>query len=374
MNDANKSLSQIPLRLIDDRVWRTYRGGLGLEAWRRQHDPRDSDYPELWVASTVQAVNAGREHAAAEGLSQVALPGSPDGTAVTLKELIESDPARFLGAEHARRYESSPALLVKVLDSCERLTIQVHPDPDFALEAFDSRFGKTEAWYVLGGRTIDGEPPYVLLGFKPHVTKELWRRLFEEQDIPAMLDALHKVEVREGDVFLIAGGLPHAIGSGCLLIEIQEPTDLTLRTERTTPRGVRLPDRACHQGIGFDRMLDCFHYEAACLTDTLFRTKIVPEVADHQDGGTETFLIQPKHTERFRMNRLQVTGQYEMAKQDEFAVAIVVAGSGTLLFASGEAALGTGDTLFLPAGLRHMTWRANDPREALVVVLCYPPK
>lgn len=375
--ERTTALSRMPLKLQDDRVWRTYAGGKRLEAWRGAADPQDGDRPELWVASTVRAVNAGREHLPAEGLSKVVLP---DGATATLKELLEAAPAAFLGASHSERYQSSPALLVKLLDSCERLTIQVHPDREFAKREFNSRFGKTEAWYILGGRTIDGEKPHVLLGFKEEATKAAWRQVFEEQRIADMLQMLHKVEVEEGDVFLIAGGLPHAIGSGCFLIEIQEPTDLTLRTERTTPRGVTLKDEACHQGIGFDRMLECFHYERSDLSGALRRSKIVPETLDERDGGRLTALVQTKHTDRFRMNRLAVSGAYTLAKPDEFAVAIIVAGQGTLEWASGEAGgdgsrrigLTRGETLFLPAGLASMTWSSAPDSGELLVVLCYP--
>jgi mannose-6-phosphate isomerase len=375
MDDTDLRLSQIPLKLNDDRVWRTYSGGKSLDAWQQNDNPKDSEFPELWVASTVQAVNAGREHLPVEGLSKVELPGEPGLQFATLKQLIESDPASYLGKKHAERYEANPALLVKVLDSCERLTIQVHPDRQFAKSAFNSRFGKTEAWYILGGRTIEGEKPYVLLGFKPQVTPESWRRVFEEQNIPVMLDMLHRVEVAEGDVFLITGGLPHAIGSGCLLIEIQEPTDLTLRSERTTPRGVKLQDKACHQGIGFDRMLECFHYESADMEGALRRSKVEPEVAAEQEGGQETSLIQAKHTDRFRMNRLNVTGRYLYEKQDEFAAAIIVSGTGCLRYGNGaELVLHQGETLFLPAGLERMTWTNSDSSTELVIVLCYPPQ
>ncbi|TNJ66640.1 mannose-6-phosphate isomerase [Paenibacillus hemerocallicola] len=370
--------SKMPLKLHDDRVWRTYAGGKSLDAWRGAEVPQDSDRPELWVSSTVKAVNAGREHLPDEGMSKAVLP---DGTAMPLKELIEADPVDFLGARHSAAYQSSPAILVKLLDSCERLTIQVHPDREFAKREFNSRFGKTEAWYILGGRTIDGQKPYVLLGFKEHVIKESWRLVFEEQRIPDMLNMLHKVEVEEGDVFLITGGLPHAIGSGCFLIEIQEPTDLTLRTERTTPRGVPLRDAACHQGIGFDRMLECFHYDRSDLEGALRRSKVMPEILAEHDGGRLTALIQAKHTDRFRMNRLAVSGTYTLEKPDEFTAAIVVSGKGTLEWANEDAHNGgigrievkRGETLFLPAGLRAMTWSNAPDSEELIIVLCYPP-
>ena len=171
-----------PLKLTSNRVWRTYTGGLYLEQWQKKKDAADGDYPEEWIASTIRAKSAGREQMV-EGLSQIQSCNDPD---ITLKALIESDPDTYLGAKHAAVFGKETALLVKLLDSAERLTIQVHPDLTFAEKHFQSRFGKTEAWLILGGRTINGEAPYVLLGFKPGVTRERWRSLFEQQDIQGM--------------------------------------------------------------------------------------------------------------------------------------------------------------------------------------------
>jgi mannose-6-phosphate isomerase len=93
--------------------------------------------------------------------------------------------------------------------------------------------------------------------------------MFEAQQIPEMINPLHRIPLKQGDVYLVEGGIPHAIGKGCFLIEVQEPTDLTLRTERITPRGHSVPDLACHQSRGFDQMLDCFHYEGLTYEETM---------------------------------------------------------------------------------------------------------
>lgn len=81
---------------------------------------------------------------------------------------------------------------------------------------------RTEAWYIIDGREIDGEPPYILFGFKSGITREKWEKMFREQDIQGMIDSMHKFNINPGQVFLIETGIPHAIGSGCFLIEIQE--------------------------------------------------------------------------------------------------------------------------------------------------------
>ncbi|WP_168123517.1 type I phosphomannose isomerase catalytic subunit [Paenibacillus sp. HB172176] len=362
-------LSTQPLKLLPNRVWRTYEGGRLLEAWSGAIEPKDGPFPENWIGSVVRAHNVGRERLV-EGYSKFI---AADGTEHPLKDCIEQDPQAFLGRRHAEKYGRQTAVLVKALDSSERLTIQVHPDRRFAKRHFQSHYGKTEAWYALGGRTIDGEEPYVLLGFKPGVTKEVWRRLFEEQDLEGMTHALHKVPLREGEVFLIEGGVPHAIGSGCLIIEIQEPTDLTLRTERTTPRGMLVPDQACHQGIGFDRMLDCFHYEELSYEDTMRRWKKEPRVVNATLDGTEWELIGENDTECFRMRRLDISGRYGMSGTGVFCIVIVVEGKGKIGWSYGEQSLKEGDSFFIPADCEFVQYVREGDTE-LRIVLCFPPQ
>ncbi|NOU93674.1 mannose-6-phosphate isomerase [Paenibacillus sp. LMG 31456] len=369
MSSSNHPLSEAPFKLLKNRVWRTYSGGKFLEEWQGTQQAEDTSFPEEWVASTVVAKNVGREHIR-EGLSLVSLGNRET---LPLLDLILMEPEGFLGKSHVAKYGTQTAVLVKVLDASERLTIQVHPDRTFAMDVFESQFGKTEAWYVMGGRTIEGEEPYVLFGFKPGVTKESWRELFEQQDIDGMIHALHRIPVQEGDVFLVEGGIPHAIGSGCFLIEIQEPTDLTLRVERTTPKGNPVPDLACHQGIGFDRMLDCFHYESHSYEDARSKWKKDPVLLSENEGGKELVLIGKESTDRFRMHTIEVTGSFVTEGSGVFGIAIVISGSGTVSWADGEMQINQSDEIFMPAGLNTLSWNSNGA-DKLKVVLCYPPE
>ncbi|MHA6484944.1 type I phosphomannose isomerase catalytic subunit [Paenibacillus sp. strain BS8-2] len=367
-----KRLNQRPLKLKSNRVWRTYTGGKLIEDWQGKSKAQDSSFPEEWVASAVKAKNAGREHIL-EGWS-VVNEEETGGAAITLKELIEGDPAAFLGIKHVASYKEQMGVLVKVLDAGERLTIQVHPSREAAKSMFDSEFGKTEAWYVLGGREINGEAPCIYLGFKPGMTKQRWQELFEKQAIPEMLDALHRIPVQRGDVYLVEGGVPHAIGAGCFLIEIQEPTDLTLRTERTTPNGLAVPDIACHQGLGFEAMLDCFRYEPLDLPNTLTTFKKQPQLLRQTAGGKETCLIGADDTDRFAMSLLEISGTYVIRQENAFSIAIVVQGAGELIWEDARMNVMQGDQLFLPAGVDTATWVRAGEHSELKVIVCYPPK
>jgi mannose-6-phosphate isomerase len=126
-----------PIRLSRAGAWRTYTGGRLIEALHGNTNAQDSNFPEEWIMSTVAARNSGREHIV-EGLSMI------DGTTDSLAELIESDPKACLGAAHAAKYGTSPGVLVKLIDSAERLTVQVHPTREQAMALFGSPFGKTE--------------------------------------------------------------------------------------------------------------------------------------------------------------------------------------------------------------------------------------
>ncbi len=362
-------LSKKPLKLLENRVWRTYTGGKLIDEWKGKSNPSDGEYPEEWIASTVRAKNVGREHIKDEGLSKLCLE---DGNKITLQEVISSDPGLFLGKKHAEKYGANPAVLVKILDSAERLAIQVHPDKEFTKKEFNTKFGKTEAWYILGGRRINGVDPYVLLGFKEGVSRELWRDLFLKQDREGMIDCLHKIAVKPGDVFLINGGLPHAIGSGCFLIEIQEPTDYTLRVERTTPAGYRVPDSACHQGLGFDKLFNCFNYETASYEENISRWKLEPEVIREKQGGRETVLIGSKDTNCFRMHSIDIKNKITCQDTEIFCIAVVLEGKGSVVADDCPVEVKQGDELFIPAAIKNITWHNEGPGE-MKVILCYPP-
>ncbi len=359
--------SQTILKLLSNRVVRSYTGGKMIELWQGLENPADNDKPEEWLASVVEARN--KNYIPGEGLSTVLLP---DGRIEKLTNLIKADSQGFLGKEHVAKYGIHTAVLTKVLDAAVRLSIQVHPTKAYAREYFNSEYGKTEAWYIMGGREINGEPPYVLAGFKPGVTREQWKKYFDAQDIDGMINALHKFEVKPGEVFLIEGGLPHAIGSGCFLIEIQEPTDYTMRVERKTFDGSTLPDMLCHQGVGFDAMLDCFTYEGLSKEETFKKYAKQPEPIVFEGGATVINLISDADTACFRMDKLIIPDTYQL-DDDSFKTLIVLAGEGWFVHEGETIEVKQGDTYFLPSDVGEVRIE-NNGADDLEIIACYPPK
>jgi len=357
------------IKLASARAWRTYLGGKMLDEFYGVTQAKDSHFPEEWIMSVVSARNAGREAIQDEGLSMVAGAMPP----VSLKSLITANPAGFLGREHVACFGESTGVLVKLIDAAERLTVQAHPDRPTAKALFHSDFGKTECWHILDGRPVNGQPPCIYLGFKPGVTREQWIALFECQNLHDMLDCLHRFEVHEGDTFLIEGGIPHAIGAGCFLVEIQEPTDYTIRVERTTPSGFQVADFMCHQGLGFERMFDCFTYGGFTREETQKRWKIPPALLREERGGHETELIGYQNTDYFRMTELKIDSSLQLDAEASFSGIYVLSGKGTICANGVRQAFQKGDQFFLPAQLKELAIQKASDQECRIL-RCYGPK
>jgi len=316
--------------------------------------------------STVNARNVGREHIVDEGLCYLS------GTAQSLRDYIGADPAGILGRKHVEALGETTGVLVKILDSAERLTIQAHPNKQRAMELFQSPFGKTECWHILDTRTIDGQTPCIYLGFKEGITREYWKHLFDTQNIPEMLDCLHCFPVTPGETYLIGGGVPHAIGPGCLLVEIQEPTDFTVRTERITPKGLKIHDAQCHQGLGFEKMFDCFTYEGLSVEEALRRWRIVPQMLESTSEFTHTLLIGSDQTPCFRLERYDVTDHCELDARGVISGVYIFGGSGSLSLGNYREDCAPGDQFFLSAGCETIRVEAK-PGEKLTLFRCFGP-
>jgi mannose-6-phosphate isomerase len=225
-------------RLPQTRVYRFYRGGALLDRFRGGEDGADGDFPEDWIGSVTQAMNPGRDEPDA-GLSRL-----EDGR--LLRDAIAADPEGWLGPAAAT---GSPGVLVKLLDPAGRLPVHAHPDRAFARAHFGSQFGKTEAWIVLGTREDAG---MVWVGQREAVDPATYRAWIEAQDADSLLGSLNEVPVAAGSVVFLPAGVPHAIGPGVLMAELQEPTDFSIVCEW---RGYPIEPEDSHLGIGWDAAL-----------------------------------------------------------------------------------------------------------------------
>ena len=301
-------------KLQPNRVRRTYLGGGRIDAFCGTVRGEDASYtgrlapnadlsqpvPEDWMASTVTAFN-GKVEIEGEGLGRLA-----DGRLV--KETVGDLP-----------------VLVKLLDSDERLVIQAHPTVPFARARMNSPVGKTECWYFLPGTAPDA---CVYLGFRPGITREKWVGAFETQT--GMLESLHRIPVAPGDFVFVDGGVPHAIGGGCFMIELQEPSDLMVVAERFTPSGREIPEAKLHGGLGFEDMFDVYDYTGRTYEEICAR---------YVRRGVGGRILGPDLTDKFSM--WLVRNGEALALPRDRGVAVVTAGKGVL----NGTAIGKGDRL-----------------------------
>ncbi|MBE6538685.1 MAG: hypothetical protein E7671_04380 [Ruminococcaceae bacterium] len=176
-----------------------------------------------------------------------------------------------------------------------------------------------------------------------------------------MLDALHRFEVSPGDTILVCGGTPHAIGAENFLLEIQEPSDYTMRLEKTTLAGEALTPKQIHYGVGEEAMLDCFDYTPHTREEIKEMFFLEPK---ETDKGTH-MLVDYNDTTCFALER--VGGGSHRFELPHFVTVVVTKKGGKLVCASGEHALTAGDKFFIPAST---PFELNDA----TALICYPPK
>ncbi len=242
----------------------------------------------------------------------------------TLGEYIEIKGRGVLG-KNCEKFEYFP-ILIKLIDAKDNLSVQVHPNNDYALRV-EGEYGKTEMWYIVDC----DEGAELIYGFKKEISRgEFAQRIADN----TLLEVTNNVPVHKGDVFFIEAGTLHAIGKGILIAEIQQNSNTTYRVYD-------------YGRVGADGKPRALHIDKACevtnLTPPERPTK--PEGAPVQkDGCTETLLAR---CEYFRVRKLEITEKAELeAGEGSFNSLLVLDGRLTV----NGTALEKGESFFIPAG------------------------
>ena len=213
-------------------------------------------------------------------------------------------------------------LLLKLINTSQALSVQVHPDDDYAM-AQENDMGKTEAWYVM-----QADPEAYLVIGTLEKTREGFQRALDENRIE---EILRRVPVSEGDVFYIRAGLLHAIGPGLIIYEIQQSSDTTYRVY----------DYGRDREMHLEKALDVIDFE--------LNGSRMEETAEEVPGGRVTHLIRGQH---FTLEKVEVDSRIaEKSDPERFFLLTVVSGSGALRWETGSETLKKGDSLLIPAAL-----------------------
>lgn len=364
MTSSLLSLSKAPLPLSANRVWRSYRGGRLLDLHEGRPNPEDSHYPEDWIGSAVRAINPAEHAREDEGLSTATL----ENEAVRIDQLFADHGEYFFGQEHIAQFGHQPEFLVKFIDSAERLHFQCHPSKAFSRANLDSSYGKFEAYYVLDVRPEMGSGE-VFIGFQRPPTRQELKSMIERQNIAAIQACFDPIHVHRGDVLIVPGGVPHALGAGVLLVEILEPSDWVARFEYQRGDYV-LPEKDRFMGRDIDFALGMFDLCEKSADNIQEHYICSAEPIHRVTNARRLRLIGPDQTDCFQVWKTTWRGQTRRTV-NSYCIAIVVEGSCRLGGPEGwTAELGLYDRVAIPHGIKELKLESA---EGCALLECYPP-
>lgn len=246
---------------------------------------------------------------------------------LTLSRALEELGKSALG-ERGAAFAQFP-LLIKLIDAKDRLSIQVHPDDDFALRV-EGEYGKTEMWYVVDCEEGAG----LYLGFSREVSREEFARRIAQGTLE---EVLRRVPVKKGDSFFIPAGTLHAIGAGMLIAEIQQNSNTTYRVYD-------------YGRLGADGKPRPLHVEKALqVTNTCPAEIPAPGTPRQYPNGTVTELASCRY---FTAEAVELCGSLGgECDGGSFEHLLMLSGKVWLGWDGGEMEMQKGDSLFLPAEL-----------------------
>ena len=231
-------------------------------------------------------------------------------------------------------------LLIKLIDARDRLSVQVHPNDEYA-QRIEGEYGKTEMWYV-----VDCEPGAQLIyGFNRDLSRDEFRRRIENN---TLTEVCNVVPVSKGDVFFIQAGTLHAIGAGILIAEVQQNSNTTYRVSDYGRLGADGKPRALH----IDKAVDV----------TVTSPPALPYGPVGEwltvNGGLRRDLAA---CDLFTAALLKVTGDCPVCANDSFLSLLCLEGQAQLICGRIRLPMHKGSSIFLPAGLSAQLIAGQEP-------------
>ena len=262
-------------------------------------------------------------------------PDGPSTTAdgIPLNELLKEHP-EYLGTHAEAVADGQFPILIKLIDAKEKLSVQVHPDDDYASIHENGSLGKTEMWYVL-----DAKPGAELIyGFNRDVNEDEVRAAVVAGTVGGLLN---HVPVHKDDVFFIEPGTVHAIGAGVLVAEIQQNSNLTFRLYDYD----RVDKSGCRRPLHLDKALDVARLESSAAPRQPMR------VLKYKPGYASELLTRCKYFQVERM--LLNTENRKLASfqtgSNSFHALLCVEGCGVMFGEDVMLPFFKGDCIFVPA-------------------------
>lgn len=266
----------------------------------------------------------------------------PDGVSIvangefagmSLPELLAKFGKQIVGTKLPEVYVHQFPLLIKLIDATKRLSVQVHPDDDYA-RTHEGGYGKNEMWYV-----ITADPgAEIIYGLVPGTTRDSLEKAVGENRIESCLQT---IPVTAGDVFNIPAGMVHGLGAGIVLAEIQQSSNLTYRLydyNRTDARGNRRP-------LHIDKAMEVINFGSPGQAGKLggIHKEDVPGLVKRQ-------LIANRY---FEVDSYELDGEtHETTAGGRFFCYIFLEGSGRFIYQGGTLQFEMAESLLVPAALK----------------------
>lgn len=266
----------------------------------------------------------------------------------TLAQVVAEYGAALVGTRSYERYGAEFPLLAKFIDAADNLSVQVHPDDEYAhrVEAASGFHGKTEAWYIL--QAAPGAE--VIHGLSRPTDRETFAAAVADG---SLLDLVRRVPVEAGDTIFVPAGTVHAINAGILLFEIQQKSDLTYRVYDYDRRDDRGQPRELH----LEQALDVIDYGMPS-----------QDASPQPLGEGRTLLVECRY---FAMERWELCAAREVETEPEsFELLTVIDGRVDLVWAETLYQLPSGASIVLPASLGAYCLQ---PAPAATILRCYVP-
>lgn len=247
-----------------------------------------------------------------------------------LSDVLEMHP-EYLGTKVK---DGKLPILVKFIDAEKDLSIQVHPDDEYA-RTHEGQNGKTEFWYVIDA----DENASLIYGFKHRTDKNILQHALETKSLEKHLN---RVKVHKGDCFFVPAGTVHGIGAGTLLAEVQESSNITYRIYDYD----RIDKNGKKRELHLDKATEVMNPEPSATRPYL------PRVISYRSGACKEKLCRCKY---FDVERIQATKGFAFSVlESSFQILMCLEGEGeieTMDIDSKPLRLKKGETLFLPAGM-----------------------
>lgn len=247
----------------------------------------------------------------------------------TLNEVLKIWGKSSLG----KRAENFPyfPILIKLIDAKQKLSVQVHPNDEYAL-ANEGEFGKTEMWYI-----VDCEPKAKLAyGFKKKIDKKEFEQRIKDNTLD---EVINYVPVSKGDVFFIDAGTLHAIGEGILIAEIQQNSNTTYRVSDYGRLGADGKPRELH----IEKALEVTKCKKPDIPYGNIGQTIVCNGNKIRDLAS---------CDKFNAKVLTLNGEFVVDSKDSFVSLVVLDGYLSLSCDNYIIEAAKGDSIFIPAGLK----------------------